>query len=102
MGGANLKLDLRVLGRRKVFTAISLVGIALTLVVLVMAMTILDNAFGPGGRETRLDRMLMMRTVGRDGPHTSDSAGAGCDLLQNTLPRLPDPDRTSHAPQGSA
>src|SRR5258708_39852705 len=95
MGGANLKLDLRVLGRRKVFTAISLVGIALTLVVLVMAMTILDNAFGPGGRETRLDRMLMMRPVGRDGPHTSDSAGAGWGYVPKTMPGPPNRARVS-------
>src|SRR5258708_6850685 len=60
-----------------------------------MAMTILDNAFGPGGPETRLDRMLMMRTVGRYGPHTSDSAGAGWDFLQKTVRGLPNAERVS-------
>jgi putative ABC transport system permease protein len=84
-----LKLALKVLGRRKVFTAISLVGIALTLVVLVIATTILDNAFSIGGPETRLDRMLILKTVGRYGPQTSDSAAAGWDFLQKTVRDLP-------------
>jgi len=57
--GANLKLALRVLGRRKVFTAISLIGIALTLLVLVIATAILDDTFAPSGPERRFDRTLM-------------------------------------------
>ena len=93
--GANLKLAVRVLGRRKVFTAISLVGIALTLVVLVIAMTILDNTFAPGGPETRLDRMLFVRTIGRYGPHSSVTASPGWGFLQKTVRDLPNAERVS-------
>jgi len=58
MNIANFKLALRVLARRKVFTAISLVGITLTLVVLMVATAILDNVFAAGKPESQLDRML--------------------------------------------
>ena len=64
MNIANLKLALRVLARRKVFTAISLVGITLTLVVLMVATAILDNVFAAAKPESELDRMLFV-SVGR-------------------------------------
>ena len=74
--GANFKLALRVLRRRRVFTTISLVGIALTLLVLVIAATILDNSFAPGGPETRLDRTLVVNTIG----HLAEAAWHHPDL----------------------
>jgi putative ABC transport system permease protein len=41
-----LKLTLRVLARRKVFTAISLFGVSFTLVTLMVLSSLLDHAFG--------------------------------------------------------
>jgi putative ABC transport system permease protein len=90
-----IKLALKVLNRRKVFTAISLIGIALTLLVLVVATALLDNTFAPGAPETRLDRTLMVNTIGQYGPHSSESATPGWDFLQRTLRNLPNAERVS-------
>jgi putative ABC transport system permease protein len=92
---SSLKLALRVLTRRKVFTAISLVGIALTLVVLVIATAILDNRFSAGGPEPRLDRTLIVKTVGEYGPHEDDTSSPGWAFLQQTIVNLPNAERVS-------
>src|SRR5437764_12828229 len=85
MNTANLKLALRVLARRKVFTAISLVGITLTLVVLMVATAILDNVFAAGKPESNLDRMLFVNVVGRYSNETSQTSPPGYGLLQNKI-----------------
>ena len=74
---ANLKLALRVLARRKVFTAISLVGITLTLVVLIIGTAILDNIVSPAKPQSNLDRMLFVYSVKQSGPNVSRSSNAG-------------------------
>ena len=53
-----LKLAWKVLWRRKFFTAISLFGICLTLVVLMVATAVLDHIFAPMAPEVRQDRTL--------------------------------------------
>jgi putative ABC transport system permease protein len=53
-----LKMSLKVLGRRKFFTFISLFGISFTLVVLMVAASMLDHVFGQHEPETRLDRTV--------------------------------------------
>ena len=89
MNIANLKLALRVLARRKVFTAISLVGITLTLVVLMVATAILDNVFAAGKPESQLDRMLFVSVVGRYSKESSQTSPPGYGFLQKTIRDLP-------------
>lgn len=96
---ANLKLAFRVLGRRRVFTAISLVGITLTLVVLMVATAILDNVFAAGKPESELDRMLFVSVVGRYGKNTSQTSPPGYGFLQKTIPGLPGAERFAYFTQ---
>lgn len=59
-----ITLAIKVLGRRKFFTFISLFGITLTLAVLMVAAAILDNAFEPQQPESRFDRVLGTYYIG--------------------------------------
>jgi len=92
---ANLKLALRVLGRRKVFTAISLVGITLTLVVLVLASTIMDNMFAPAAPESRLDRIVAVKMVSEYGHDIDFGSNPGYAFLKQTVFNLPHADRVA-------
>lgn len=58
------KIAIRVLGRRKFFTFISLFGITLTLVVLMVAAAVLDNMFAARAPESRFDRVVGVYTLG--------------------------------------
>jgi putative ABC transport system permease protein len=58
-----LKVALKVLVRRKFFTVVSLFGIAFTLMVLVVAVAILDNALAPLAPESKMDRTLHVTAV---------------------------------------
>jgi putative ABC transport system permease protein len=85
----SLKLALKVLARRKVFTAISLVGISLTLAVLMVATAILDNVFAARTPQARLDRILIVDGVSQKGPHSSWHANPGRGFLDKTIHDLP-------------
>ena len=95
MWTSRIKLAFRVLGRRKVFTAISLVGISLTLSVLVLATALLDNTFSATAPESRLDRMLFVRIIGKYGPESSETSPPGYGFLTRTLRNLPGAERVS-------
>ncbi|HEX3578670.1 MAG TPA: FtsX-like permease family protein [Thermoanaerobaculia bacterium] len=99
MNIANLKLAVRVLARRKVFTAISLVGITLTLVVLMVATAILDNIFAAGKPESNLDRMLFVTVVGRYSKDMSQTSQPGYGFLQKTIRDLPGAERYAYFTQ---
>ena len=99
MNLANFKLALRVLARRKVFTAISLVGITLTLVVLMVATAILDNVFAAGKPESQLDRMLFVSVVGRYSKDMSNTSPPGYGFLQKTIRDLPGAERVAYFTQ---
>ena len=58
------KIAIKVLGRRKFFTFISLFGITLTLVVLMVAAALLDNTFAAQKPESRFDRVLGTYVIG--------------------------------------
>jgi putative ABC transport system permease protein len=90
-----IKLSLKVLGRRKFFTFISLFGISLTLVVLMMATAFLDNLFAARAPESRLDRILGVYTVGMSGERMSQTSGAGYSFLDQYLRGLPGIERAS-------
>lgn len=77
----NLKLALKILGRRKFFTFISLFGISLTLVVLMVATAVLDNVFAPRDPEGRFDRVLGVYRVTLRGPQATESMNPGFGFL---------------------
>jgi putative ABC transport system permease protein len=76
-----LKVALKVLGRRKFFTFISLFGISLTLVVLMVATAIFDHALAPHSPETRSDRTLGVYQLVMKGEHNTQSTEPGYGFL---------------------
>lgn len=86
----NIKLALKVLGRRKFFTFISLFGITLTLVVLMVATAMLDDLFTPEKPESRFDRVLTVSRVQAVGPHSRMSMNAGYAFLRDYVFTIPD------------
>jgi len=87
--GNYLKVALKVLTRRKFFTFISLFGISLTLVVLVVATAILDDAFAAKDEESRFNRALMMYGVVQYGPQSTMSMNPGWKFLDQYVLHLP-------------
>ena len=65
-----IKMALKVLLRRKVFTCISLFTISFTLMVLMVATALFDHVFGSFPPETRADRTLVMKMI--TGEHTEE------------------------------
>ncbi len=88
-----LKLAWKVLWRRKFFTAISLFGISLTLVVLIVATALLDHTFAPMPPEVRQDRTLLVANVAMTGPDSTWFDAAGFELLDKYARRLPNVER---------
>lgn len=67
-----LKISIKVLLRKKFFTFISLFGISFTILVLLIAASVLEHAFNPGGPQVHDDRTLIAaRMLGRDSVKTS-------------------------------
>ena len=89
------KLALKVLGRRKFFTFISLFGISMTLVVLMVATAILDNFFAPRPPESRFDRVLVNYRLTQWGPQNIESTEPGYLFLQRYMKTLHDVERTA-------
>jgi len=77
-----LKLAVKVLGRRKFFTFISLFGISMTLLVLVIGAAVFDNLFAPRQPESRFDRVLSVNMVGWYGPQDSQTAPPGYGFIE--------------------
>jgi putative ABC transport system permease protein len=90
-----LKLALRVLLRRKFFTAISLFAVSLTLTVLTVASAALDHVFGPHAPEVHADRTLAVLSLYLSGPRGSQSGGAGYGFLDRHVRDLPGAERVS-------
>lgn len=63
-----IKMALKVLLRRKGFTAISLFTISFTLMVLMVATALFDHLFGTFPPETRADRTLILRSLKWEAP----------------------------------
>jgi putative ABC transport system permease protein len=83
-----LKIAWKVMLRRKFFTFVSLFGIAFTMIVVMVAVSLIDHTFGPMAPESRVDRMVgVYRTVMR-GPHATMMGGAGYRLLDRYVRRL--------------
>ncbi|HEX8617870.1 MAG TPA: ABC transporter permease [Thermoanaerobaculia bacterium] len=96
-----IKLALKVLGRRKFFTFISLFGISLTLVVLMVAAAILDNTFGPRKPESKFDRVLAVQRLGLYGPESSINGDPGYKFLKLYMRPLQGVEATSIASDSS-
>jgi putative ABC transport system permease protein len=84
-----LRLSIKVLLRRKVFTAISLFGIVATLTVFVVIAALLDHSFGPGAPETKRDRMLSVMRVNMFGDRLRMSAHGSYSLFDRHARNLP-------------
>ena len=80
-----LKVALKVLGRRKFFTFISLFGISVTLVFLVVASAFLDHIFAPQAPETRSDRTLGIYQIGLRGENRGYTGFSGYGLAQRLV-----------------
>jgi putative ABC transport system permease protein len=89
MTGNSLKLALRVLARRKVFTAISLTGIVLTLLVLMVVTAVIENLFAATPPESRRDRILLVTRVRQLGPDSTMQTNPGLGFLRQTVRNLP-------------
>lgn len=90
-----IKLALKVLGRRKFFTFISLFGISLTLVVLMVAVAIVDNVFAPRAPESRFDRVLGVYTVSLVGPRGRMTSPPGHAFVKQYVLGMPGAENSS-------
>lgn len=97
-----VKLALKVLGRRKFFTFISLFGISLTLVVLMVAAAIMDNVFAARKPESKFDRVLTVERVRLYGKDNIMSGNAGYALLDRYMRGLPGAEATAIASSSNA
>src|SRR6476661_5716564 len=91
-----LKVALKVLGRRKFFTFISLFAISVTLLVLLVATALLDNVFATGAPEVHADRMLGVYRMTMKGPENTESAPVGYAFLDHyvrPMAKLPSVER---------
>src|SRR3982751_4651934 len=86
----SLKLAVKVLGRRKFFTFISLFGISMTLLVLMIATAVLDNVFAPHTPESRFDRVLCIYRITQTGRGETESTEPGYAFLQRFVKPLHD------------
>jgi putative ABC transport system permease protein len=84
-----IKIALKVLGRRKFFTFISLFGISLTLVVLMVATTVLDNVFAPRAPESKFDRVVGVYRLGMHGPSFNSTGNPGYRFIKEYVLNLP-------------
>jgi putative ABC transport system permease protein len=90
-----LKVAVKVLLRRKFFTAISLFGISFTLVVLMVATAILDHVVAPLPPETRQHRTLGVYAARMVGEHINMYTQPGFALLDRYARDLPGVERMS-------
>ncbi|HYI12952.1 MAG TPA: ABC transporter permease [Thermoanaerobaculia bacterium] len=90
-----IKVALKVLGRRKFFTFISLFGISLTLVVLMVSAAVLDNVFAPRKPESRFDRVLGVYIIGLYGEGGGMTTAPGYAFLDKYLRGLQGAEATS-------
>jgi putative ABC transport system permease protein len=93
-----LKVALKILGRRKFFTFISLFGISITLLVLLVATALLDYVFAARAPEIHADRMLGVYDLMMEGPEDSQRSPPGYAFLARwvrPMAKLPSVERIS-------
>lgn len=77
----SLRLAWKVLSRRRFYTAISLAGVAFTLLVLLVAAAMLDSMLGARPPEVHADRTLGVYAMTLEGENWSTGAAAGYGFL---------------------
>ncbi|HBF50763.1 MAG TPA: ABC transporter permease, partial [Massilia sp.] len=96
----------KVFMRRKLFTAINLVCIVLTLVVLMVVTSLLETAFRPSGVEGRSERFLQIAMMRMDSPdgNSVSTTPLGYKLIEKHLKPMPGVERVAAAtlPTGAA
>lgn len=93
-----LKVALKILGRRKFFTFISLFGISVTLLVLLVATALLDDVFAARTPEVHADRMLGIFQLTMAGPDDSENSHPGYGFLDRyvrPMAKLPSVERVA-------
>jgi putative ABC transport system permease protein len=90
-----LKIGWKVLLRRKFYTFISLFGIAFTLVVLMVAASLMDHIFGSSPPENRADRMLGIYLIQGRGKNWNTSNLPGYAFLDRYARTLKTPEKMS-------
>jgi putative ABC transport system permease protein len=100
---SHLKLAVKVLRRRPFFTAVSLLGVGLTLLVLTVATALFDHAFAPQSPEVRQDRTLLLFYLELKGEDARFRGWPGYRFLDRYARDLPGVERMSIAslPQGA-
>ena len=83
------KIAVKVLLRRKFYTAVSLFGIAFTLLVLLLCTALLDEVFSANYPETRLDRILSINRAEVRGARYFIRSSPGFALLDRYGRDLP-------------
>ena len=89
------KIAIKVLGRRKFFTFISLFGITITLVVLMVVVAMLDNTFAPQQPESRFDRVLGTYVLGIYTDAGGTTSAPGYAFVDKYIRGLRDAERIS-------
>ena len=84
-----LKVAIKVLLRRKFYTAVNLLGIAFTLLILIVCAAMMDNVLAPGAPEVHLDRTLGIVRAKMSGPRHSRQSNPGYRLLDRYARDLP-------------
>jgi putative ABC transport system permease protein len=88
-----LKLSLKILGRRKFFTFVSLFGIGFTLLVLTLAAAMMDHIFSPYPPETRGDRTLSIYSIRLQDGDSSSTGPGGYGLYDKHMRGIPGVER---------
>ncbi|HXY41136.1 MAG TPA: FtsX-like permease family protein [Vicinamibacteria bacterium] len=99
---SHLKLALKVLRRRPFFTAVSLVGIGLTLLVLTVTTAVFDHVFAPYPPEVRQARTLLLSFTELSGDQVRSRSWPGYRFLDSLGRGLPGVERMSIASQASS
>ncbi len=100
-----LKVALKVLGRRKFFTFISLFGISITLLVLLLATALLDHVFAAQTPEVHADRMLGVYQLTMKGPDNTMISPPGYGFLDRyvrPMAKLPGVERVALVTEAQA
>lgn len=88
-----LKLTLRVLARRKVFTAISLFGVSFTLATLMVVSSLLDHAFGSHAPDPDHATTVGVYTMRLAGEHFISSGLPGYGFIDKQVRPLKTPEK---------
>ncbi len=83
----------KVLLRRKFFTFVNLFAVALTLAVLTVVFTLLQNTIQPLGVERRSDHYLAVENAKLEGEHNTRSSSPGYRMIERHFLTLQEPDR---------